>query len=261
MTHPSSSQILVICLGTYYPQIQENKIYSLWSPLLVWLKFCCLASVKISPKDLFILMCFLWWSFLLYRLSHWLFLEVCPVIPEHSFSSRNGFIFSKNFLANSLDLESLKFKPFWLRCWFLMFLLMITSMFRYSKWFKSCDTVKVVFPLSSPNVEVHNHILNWDDFSLTRDFSFVKSPWISLEGEFDTSFATPFINKFVSFFGIIGILWLLESFTVDPEKCLTLMKCPCPQCFFHNTVYYWVTNNDSGCNWPLTIIYWFVFFC
>ena len=53
------------------------------------------------------------------------------MILEHPLATQNNFIFSKKFLANSLDPEPFKCRPFRQRCLFLMF---------------QTDTVKVVFP-------------------------------------------------------------------------------------------------------------------
>ena len=55
------------------------------------------------------------------------------MILEHLSSTQNNFIFSKKFLANSLDAESLKCRPFRLRCLLLMFLLSITSILSFDK--------------------------------------------------------------------------------------------------------------------------------
>ena len=55
------------------------------------------------------------------------------MILEHLSSTQNDFIFSKKFLANSLDPESSKCRPFRLKCLLLMFLLSVTSILRFNK--------------------------------------------------------------------------------------------------------------------------------
>ena len=55
-----------------------------------------------------------------------------------------------------------------------MFVLLITSILRFSRWFTNCNTVKVAFPLSVLNVGVDNQTLLCDNFTSTKDFNFNK---------------------------------------------------------------------------------------
>ena len=53
------------------------------------------------------------------------------MILEHPLSTENNLRLFKNFLANTLDPESFKCRPFSLRCLFLTFLLSVTSILRF----------------------------------------------------------------------------------------------------------------------------------
>ena len=112
-----------------------------------------------------------------------------------------------------------------------MFLLSITSMLRFNKWFTNWDTVKVVFPLSVLSVVFHNQTLHWGSFSLTKHFNFNELSWISLDVELGASFVPICIIILVGFFPIIGIIWWFKSSTVEPGKRLTLNRRPCPHNF------------------------------
>ena len=55
------------------------------------------------------------------------------MILEHPFSTQINAIFSEKYMANSLETESFECRPFRLRCLFLMFLLLITSILRFNR--------------------------------------------------------------------------------------------------------------------------------
>ena len=145
-------------------------------------------------------------------------INVCLTLSwQRPLSYRNQFI---DLLCKSMDWflydnglrhERVKCRPCCLRCLLLMFLLSITSMLRFNKWFTNWDTVKVAFPLSVLSVRNDNQTLHWGSFSLTKDFNFNKLFWISLDVELGTPFVPICIIILGGFFRVIGIIWWLKS--------------------------------------------------